>query len=670
MRNPWLIGFATISVCHATAALAQSADDTAKQDKPLDVVVQGKRPGMRGTAVEKLDRKTLDRLGASSVAEALDRLPSSISAFSSRGDRMVSLRGFDQRQILVTIDGAPIQVPYDGQLDLGKFPLGLVDHITVVKGSGSLLYGPNGLGGAIDVVTRRPGEGPNLALSSETAPFHAQRLSGIGTASHGAFSILGGVAFENVLYSPLSGGFAPTYNENGGHRENSDRRSVTGLGKARWDIDDRNSVTASAWHLEGEFGVPPGVYDLTRRFWRWSDWHVNSYAVAHTWRVSRTTLDETLYYSLVGNTLDVYDNARYSTQLLPASGTSTYDDRTFGGNVRLAHRFACNRGSCITVRGWFGGKKDWHSSQASAGAPWVDADSTTLTSAAQVDGPLGAHLQWLAGTQLDAELPGKSATAGNPHSAVGVGPMGALTWQPHGTLDLTASVAERTRFPTLKERFSSAFGNLEPNPSLAPERALNASVDASYRPIRAARLDVGLFDSEVRDLVIKVPLSSQTQQWQNAGRARFYGVEASLRARPKRWLELWAGWAAMKMRRLDQEPPNDVIPYRPDQKATVALTLLPTERLALTVVGRHIGSQSFQNPDTSRWGKLGSSQMLDARVEVIAAEGLRFWVRGTNLTDANIQGQYSFPEFGRQLFVGVSSAWPGTGADTMYRGTI
>jgi len=654
----------------ASAAVPDKPSASGEEGRPLEVVVQGQRPGTRGTAVEKLDRTMLDRFGATNVSEALDRLPSSISAFSARGERVVSLRGFDQRQILVTIDGVPVQVPYDGQLDLGKFPLGLVDHISVVKGAGSLLFGPNGLGGAIHIATRRPGEGPAIVLSTETAPFYAQRLAGVGTARRGSLAVLGGVAFENVRSFPLSDSFTPTYNENGGRRESSDRRSLTAMGKARWELDDYNEVVASAWHLDGQFGVPPGVFDLTRRFWRWSDWHVNSFAIAHGYRDAKLTVDETLYYSVVGNTLDSYDNAGYSTQLLPASGTSAYADRTLGGNARLAYRFACSEGKCVTARGWFGGKKDWHSSQASVGASWIDVASTTLTGAGQLDGPIGERVLWLAGTQVDAEIPGQSAAAGKPNTAIGVGPMGALTWQPHRVVDVTASIAQRTRFPTLKERFSSAFGNLEPNPSLAAERATNMSFDASVRPIRQLRVDAGVFDSEVRDLVIQVPLNAQTMQWQNAGRARFYGVELALRSRPLRWLEVWGGWAAMKTRRLDQSPPTDTIPYRPDQKATVAVTVLPIPALAFTVVGRYVGSQSFQNKDTSQWGTLGGYKMIDARVDVMAIDGLRLWLRGTNLLDGNVQGQFSFPEPGRQVFVGASVRWPEGDMDLRNRGGL
>jgi hypothetical protein len=90
----------------------------------------------------------------------------------------------------------------------------------------------------------------------------------------------------------------------------------------------------------------------------------------------------------------------------------------------------------------------------------------------------------------------------------------------------------------------------------------------------------------------------------------------------------------------------------------VAVTFLPESRVALTVVGRYVGSQRFQNKDTSQWGTLGSSRMVDARLDLTPLQGLGVWVRGTNLTDANVQGQYSFPEPGREMFAGISLTWP------------
>lgn len=645
-----------------TETTAKATAQTSIEARPLEVHVRGRRPGARGINVEKVDRKMLERFGASSVSEALDRLPSTVSAFGSRGDRMLSLRGFEQRQILVTIDGAPIQVPYDGALDLGKFPLGLVDHITVIKGSGSLLFGPNGLGGAVDIATKRRGEGPDFVIASETAPFYASKLSGIATGKFGPVDVVTGIASQNFRYFPMSSKFKETYNEDGNERENSDRKSITAMGKASWDIDDNNVLIASAWNLSGQYGVPPGVFDLSRRFWRWTDWHVNSYAIAHGYRGDKMTIDETLYISMVGNTLDNYDNGSYITQELPASGTSIYDDRTIGGNVRVAYRFACRNLRCMTVRAWLGAKKDWHHGQSQKDGPWNGASTTTITGAAQIDGYLGGQLLWLAGAQVDGELPGTSTTGTKPDAAVGVGPMGAITWQPYrgknSSVDITASAAHRTRFPTLKERFTSAFGALTPNPGLKPERSTNMSLDASIKPMRELMLDVGVFDSEVRDLVVRMPLQDATMQWQNVGKARYYGVELAVRATPLPWIDTWGGWTMMKAKRLDTTPPEDKIEYRPRHKLTLGLAVSPIAPVELTLIGRYIGAQDFYNIDFARWGELGGFYMLDTRVQWYAVEGLRVWLQANNITDTNAMGQYSFPEPGRQLWLGAAFEWP------------
>lgn len=662
------VSVCSLSLAWATTASAQSeaadvpapvvsAESQRDGDKQpaLEVTVRGRRPGTRGLSVDKLERSTVERMGVNNVSEALHRLPAASSGLSARGERIVSLRGFDQRQILVTIDGAPIQVPYDGQMDLGKFPIGLIEHISVVKGSGSLLYGPNGLGGAIDVATRRPGDGSPLTLVTETEPFNSQRLSGVGTHRFGSVAVLAGAAFENVRAVPMSSSFRGTFNEDGGARENSDRRNLSAIAKVLWELDERNEVRASAWHLDGRYGVPPGVFDLTRRFWRWSDWYVDSYSVGHGYRSASLNVDETLYYSRVGNTLDSYDDSAYRTQNLPVSGTSRYADHTFGGHVRGAYRFGCEADAgCVSARGWLGVKKDGHRSRASHDAPWFGVDTTVWTASGQLDGPLGNKLLWLGGIQVDAEAPGSSPGGERANAAFGLGPMAAMTWQATAVMDVTASVAERTRFPTLKERFSEAFGSLEPNPSLMPERATNLSLDTTFRPLKQVKLDASVFDSEVRSLVIQVPVDGQRMQWQNAGRARFFGVEGAVRARAAEWVEVWGGWAAMQARRLDQAPPEDLVPYRPVHKGTAVVTVFPSSRVEVAIVARYVGEQSFQNEDTGRWGTLGGTTMFDARMDWRPVNGLRVWLRGTNLGDSNVQSRYSFPEQGRQLYLGAS----------------
>ena len=68
---------------------------------PTEIVVEGTRPVDRGTSVDRVSERRLEQWGATNVGESLERLPSFSSGGSSRGERVLSLRGFDQRQIAV-----------------------------------------------------------------------------------------------------------------------------------------------------------------------------------------------------------------------------------------------------------------------------------------------------------------------------------------------------------------------------------------------------------------------------------------------------------------------------------------------------------------------------------------------------------------------------------------
>lgn len=77
----------------------------------------------------------------------------------------VSLRGGTYEQTLILIDGIKMNDPQTGHHNL-DIPLQLdeVERIEILKGHGSRLYGPNALGGVINVITKR-GEEKKIRLS-------------------------------------------------------------------------------------------------------------------------------------------------------------------------------------------------------------------------------------------------------------------------------------------------------------------------------------------------------------------------------------------------------------------------------------------------------------------------------------------------------------------------
>ena len=72
------------------------------------------------------------------------------------GASSVSLFGSTSQQVLVLLDGLPINSPSTGTPDLGLIPINIIDRIEIVKGPTSSLYGANGLGGVVNFVSESP----------------------------------------------------------------------------------------------------------------------------------------------------------------------------------------------------------------------------------------------------------------------------------------------------------------------------------------------------------------------------------------------------------------------------------------------------------------------------------------------------------------------------------
>jgi len=147
-----LLGLAGRAAAHAEDA----ADKTGKPFELGRVVVQGKQDVPPPTGESAITREQLDQLNRETVGEAVAIAPGVALSHNSRNESTVYVRGFDPRQVPVFLDGIPQYVPYDGYIDFGRFTTFDLAEIRVAKGAASLLYGPNTLGGAINLVSRKP----------------------------------------------------------------------------------------------------------------------------------------------------------------------------------------------------------------------------------------------------------------------------------------------------------------------------------------------------------------------------------------------------------------------------------------------------------------------------------------------------------------------------------
>ncbi len=104
----------------------------------------------------------MEAQGAKTVREALKFL-TGILPDGTVGTEVNALsgqfiRGSNSAQVLILLDGRPINELGSGGFDLSEFTTNIVERIEVLPGGGSTLYGSDAIGGVINIITRRPTE--------------------------------------------------------------------------------------------------------------------------------------------------------------------------------------------------------------------------------------------------------------------------------------------------------------------------------------------------------------------------------------------------------------------------------------------------------------------------------------------------------------------------------
>jgi iron complex outermembrane receptor protein len=158
-------------------------------------------PRKAPSTVTVIDRDEIARYGWRTMGDLLRSVPGFYTAYD-RDYTYVGVRGFLQSgdynaRVLLLIDGHRTNENiYDSALIGTEFPLDmdLIDHVEIVRGPSSSLYGTNAELAVINVLTRRPDQQTSLEAVSEnqsflgrmgevTASFRANRMNGIVSAS-------------------------------------------------------------------------------------------------------------------------------------------------------------------------------------------------------------------------------------------------------------------------------------------------------------------------------------------------------------------------------------------------------------------------------------------------------------------------------------------------------
>lgn len=620
-----------------------------------EVAVWGHTRKALGT---ELTAKQLRELGRDRVAEALDLLPGiTLTQSGDRGEGLIFLRGFDQRRIPVFMDGIPIYVPYDGAIDLNRLQTAPIERIHLSKGMSSLLLGGNTMGGAVNLISRRP-----LAKREVNAEINTRWNAALNLAARLKkwYAQAGGSLLLRSDFR-LPSSFRPIPGvEEGGHRDHSASRDYLFHAKAGFtpSRDDEYALGYSLARSGKDIPVYLGE-NGRKKYWKYKHWDKDQLFFHSRTAFSDAWVMETrAFYDRYYNELAAYDDAAYSTQNDASSFTSFYDDYAVGGNLTLTWMASGKN----TLKGGLNGKHDVHRSH-NQGEP-VARQSEYMLSAAIEDtwpvsdkltllGAIGYFLHRGIRAQNYERLPGSKAyglvsyPVSTDHD---LNYQAAANYRPVAGQNFRFSFARHSRFASLKERYSYKMGKAWPNPALTAERACNLDVGYEGRWQSVSWMLDGYY-TFVSDIIQEITgvdaQDPEIWQLQNRGKAHFRGIEAEWKYTARR---LGAGMNYTFTDPVNRTDKALKFVHIPRHKVTLFFWLEPVWKIRLRA-DMNYNSRRYDSSD----GKTSVSGF--ARWNISAERqfpyGLTLRAAVYNLFDKLYYYREGYPEEGRALYASV-----------------
>lgn len=283
------------------------------------------------------------------VSEAVRSVSSVI--FASMGGRFeptVIVRGFDTRGIPVFVDGIPLQMPCDRDIDLGQLSTFDFSQVSLAKGISPLSLDPNTIGGSINLVSFQPTAEVNLLVITGLASGNTSEYGVNAGSRRKKFYAQGSYCERHTDYFSLSHSYQPTTYQPERRRDNSysDFRKVNL--KIGYLSSPSQEFTLNYQYQNNAKENPAysGSDDKqSTRFWQWPVWERQSlyFNFISINRISTNNdIKTSIYTDKFYNVMKSYDDQSYTTQSKKYAFTSIYNDRNLGGNVIISNTSITN----------------------------------------------------------------------------------------------------------------------------------------------------------------------------------------------------------------------------------------------------------------------------------------------------------------------------------------
>ena len=567
-----------------------------------------------------------------SVPDALQEVPgiNVVQSGGAGGQTSIFIRGANSNHTKVLIDGIEVNDPSTpgNGFDFGQALTGGLARVEVLRGPQSSLYGPDALGGVINIISREGHGAPRLDATIEGGSFGTFNQSAAVSGSDQRLSYAFSVDHVHVGATPVT----PLDLLAPGETRNDDRYdNVTLSTKLGFDVNDVLGFGLVARYVDSDLKFTSENYDLyplpdipdaaqtdqkerqifTRgeaRVKLWEGRFTNVFGLGYTDYHTRTASPDDGFGASTGFS----DGDRLKFDWRGTLALSNTETLVLGAEDRRDRIFGSIDAEDSERAGY--AELQSHPFDHFSGALSVRYDS---------DDRFGDKLTWR------------------------IAP--AYTIAGTGTL-LKASYGTGFKAPTLTQLFVSfpGFGFLA-NPKLRPETS--EGYDAGFeQPLLGGKLRFGAtgFHEAIRNLITD---NADFTTDINVGRATTYGAESFVAIIPLRQVSLRVDYTYLVAR--DDIARQELL-RRPKTKIDFTAVWRPTDKLTVSATGLYVGARVDGNRDFSIPRMMvGPYATFGVAGEYALNKTLTAFARIDNLADRRYEDPNGFQRPGIGAFGGV-----------------
>jgi outer membrane receptor protein involved in Fe transport len=473
-----------------------------------------------------------------------------------------------------------------------------IERIEIVRGPSSVLYGPNAMGGVINIITKRGSSEP-FAEVSVGGGSHEGRSAAVSLGGNtGDLDLFFSASHERTDgYKPLTQTPPPWeswYPEGYYDLEGRDSESTNLSGQLSWWISEETDFSIGVNHFENEGAVLGG--------------HPN-------YRIEQqgTLLDTALTHQF-SEDMAFKGKFAYSDQSAPKR---TYDEISWGGVsleqvgwdkeseksyvVDLQLDMQPMTGNVLTIGGsWWDGEFTTVEYDTSGAETWNGGNKSRTYGVFVQDEHQFDRFSVTAGGRYDIYKHYDYQSNGNQIADSDdeiFTPRIAINYRLQENLAVYASAG--TAYIPAPNNLKYRIGDMWlDNPGLEPETSISYETGIKFRsPANGLKANAALYRTRYKDK-ISVATVGEQRQFQNLDETRVYGFELDLRAQLGKRLEPFFNYtytnSEITHNPSDPALEGNVTANTPKHKANLGLLYHDPQLINAQVIGRYIGSRYFE----------------------------------------------------------------------------